>query len=32
MSNVMLLRDDAVDEDSKRETWLVKRKMMLFVE
>ena len=32
MSNVMLLRDDVVDEDSKRETWLVKRKMMLFVE
>ena len=32
MSNVMLLRDDVVDEDDKRETWLVKRKMMLFVE
>ena len=32
MSNVMLLRDDVVDEDGKRETWLVKRKMMLFVE
>lgn len=24
MSNVMLLRDDVVDEDGKRETWLVK--------
>lgn len=32
MSNVMLLRDDVVDEDGKREKWLVKRKMMLFVE
>ena len=32
MSHVMLLRDDVVDEDGKRETWLVKRKMMLFVE
>ena len=32
MSNIMLLRDDAVDEDGKCETWLVKRKMMLFVE
>ena len=32
MSNIMLLRDDVVDEDGKRETWLVKRKMMLFVE
>ena len=29
MSNIMLLRDDAVDEDGKCETWLVK---MLFVE
>lgn len=24
MSNIMLLRDDAVDEDGKCETWLVK--------